>query len=114
MAYVIKQKNNQAVIAEGTPSDGSTVLLEGNWYFSPDHVDMSHLKVTDRTYTCPYKGVCFWIDLDAPNAKARNIGWVYNNPMSGYEIIKDKIGFYPRDTAGTVAVRVETTETQQA
>jgi uncharacterized protein (DUF427 family) len=106
-SLIIKQKNNNQVIAQGGPSDGSALLFEGNWYFAPDHIDMTHLKVTERTYTCPYKGVCFWVDLDAPDLKAQNIAWVYNDPKPGYEMIKDKFGFYARDTAGTIAIKGE-------
>lgn len=105
MTLQILQKDNQTVIAEGSPSDGTARVFESNWYFDPAKVDMTHLRVTDRTYTCPYKGVCFWIDLDAPGLQARNVAWVYNNPKPGFEMIKDEIGFYSRDTAGTMAVR---------
>jgi uncharacterized protein (DUF427 family) len=105
MPLVIKEKNSQQVIAAGSPSDDTARVFEGNWYFDPKVVDMSHLVVTERTYTCPYKGVCFWIDLEAPGQSAKNIAWVYNNPKPGFEMIKDQIGFYARDTAGTVAVR---------
>lgn len=105
MPLIIKEKNSEAVIASGSPSDETARVFEGNWYFDPKVVDMAHLVVTDRTYTCPYKGVCFWIDLESPNLSAKNIGWVYNTPKPGFEMIKDQIGFYARDTAGTLAVR---------
>lgn len=103
MPYLIHQLDTNTVIASGAESDSTVFLLENNWYFIPEVVDMTHLKVTERTYTCPYKGVCFWIDLEAPGLSARNIAWVYRNPSPGYEIIKDRIAFYARDTAGTVA-----------
>ncbi len=105
MSLKIKQKDTQQVIAEGSPDDKSALVFEGNWYFAPDHVNMQYLKVTERTYTCPYKGVCYWIDLDSPTLKAENIGWVYQNPKPGFEMIKGQIGFYARDTQGTLAVR---------
>jgi uncharacterized protein (DUF427 family) len=107
MPLVIKEKGTQAVIAEGSPSDNSARVFEGNWYFDPANVKMDHLKVTNRTYTCPYKGVCFWIDLESPEVSARNVAWVYNTPKPGYEMIKDQIAFYARDTAGTLAQRTE-------
>ncbi|MBK8138752.1 MAG: DUF427 domain-containing protein [Chloroflexi bacterium] len=107
MSLQIQNKSSKSVIAEGTPADKSAFVFEGNWYFDPAHVDMSHLKVTDRTYTCPYKGVCYWIDLESADLQVRNVGWVYNSPKPGFEMIKDHIGFYARDTAGTLAVRSE-------
>lgn len=91
-------------LASGEEGQNVTVF-ESNWYFDPSAVDMSHLRVTERTYTCPYKGVCYWIDLESPAAKAQNVAWVYNDPKPGYEHIKDQIGFYGRDTARTRAER---------
>mgnify|MGYP001295768083 CR=1 FL=1 len=105
MSLQIQHKETKSVIAEGNPAENTAIVFEGNWYFDPAKVDMSALKVTERTYTCPYKGVCFWIDLDTPELQARNIGWVYNNPKPGFDMIKDRIGFYARDTSGTLAVR---------
>lgn len=104
MAMLIQQKNSDHILARGTDADGSVILLENNWYFAPEAVDMTYLKLTDRTYTCPYKGVCLWVDLDAPDMKAKNIGWVYPQPKPDYERIKDRIAFYARETAGTVAL----------
>ncbi len=114
MPLIIREKNSEAVIAAGSPAEKTALVFEGNWYFDPAVVDMTHLKVTERTYTCPYKGVCFWIDIDAPNVKAQNVAWVYNNPKPGFEMIKNRIGFYARDTAGTIAVKQTDSETQPA
>lgn len=103
MHLFITKKNSDQVIASGSEADNTALILENNWYFAPDQVDMGQLKITDRTYTCPYKGVCFWVDLETPELKARNIGWIYMNPNPGYEQIKDWIGFYSRETSGTQA-----------
>ncbi|MBC8172200.1 MAG: DUF427 domain-containing protein [Anaerolineae bacterium] len=105
MALVIQSKANNQVLASGQEDNDSVFIFEDNWYYNPTAVDMTYLKVTDRKYTCPYKGVCVWVDLEMPGLKARNIGWIYDNPMPGYERIKDRIAFYSRDTAGTVALR---------
>ncbi len=105
MRYTIKKRKDSDIVASGIPNE-TVQDFEGNWYFSPDVVKMEYLKVTDRTYTCPYKGVCYWIDLDAPEAHVTNIGWVYQNPKAGYEFIKDQIGFYTRNTEATLAEKV--------
>ena len=107
MSLIVKENRSGEVLASGE-EDETVRVFEGNWYFSPDAVDMRYLHVTERTYTCPYKGVCYWIDLDAPDNSARNIGWVYNDPKAGYEFIKDQIAFYARPTAGTIPERGET------
>jgi uncharacterized protein (DUF427 family) len=98
----IKEKRNGSLLAQGElPKEAFE--FEGNIYFAPDKVQMTQLKVTERTYTCPYKGICFWIDLEAPTGVVRNVAWVYNNPKTGYEYIKDHIGFYKGTREGTVS-----------
>lgn len=53
-----------------------------------------NLVVTKRTYTCPYKGLCYWIDLVAPNGDVfRDVAWVYTQPRPAYAYVQDKIGF---------------------
>jgi len=105
MTYTIKDRNSHEIIAEGPDGEAedSVRVLEGSWYFKPTQVDMTHLVMTERTYNCPYKGICHWIDLDSPTTQARNIAFVYKSPMTGYEFIKDRIAFYGRDTSGTIA-----------
>lgn len=98
----IKDKGDGKVIASGqTPSD--VFGFEGNWYFDEQKVDMNRLTVTERTYTCPYKGTCFWIDLESPDGTIRNVAWVYRDPKRGYDNIKDRIGFYNGSRSGTIA-----------
>lgn len=107
MQLVVKERTSGDVIAEGIENT-SVRVFEGNWYFAPEKVDMQHLKVTDRTYTCPYKGVCYWIDIETPDGvRARNIGWVYREPKPGYEFIKDQVAFYARASSGTVVEKNE-------
>lgn len=105
---VIKEKLNGTVIASGV-EDQTVTIFEGHWYFSPEVVNMTHLRVTERTYTCPYKGVCYWVDLVSPEITTKNIGWVYRHPLPDYQFIKDQFGFYARDTNGTTAAIVENT-----
>lgn len=105
MPLTVRERQSSQVIAEGV-KDQTAREFEGNWYFKPQVVKMDYLIVTDRTYTCPYKGTCFWIDVKAPDGTVtRNVGWVYRNPKPGYEFIQDEIGFYARNTAGTIAHR---------
>jgi uncharacterized protein (DUF427 family) len=106
MTVVIKEVATSAVIAQGE-ENVQVRPFEGNWYFEPEAVDMSKLVITSRTYTCPYKGTCYWIDLQTSTGNTyTNIGWVYQNPKAGYEFIKDQIAFYDRPTNGTVSEKV--------
>lgn len=103
MQLTIKTRSEGDPVAQASENDGVQVF-EGNWYFAADKVNMAFLRVTERTYTCPYKGVCFWIDLELPGGETvRNVAWVYRTPKPGYEFIRDRIGFYARSTGGTIA-----------
>jgi uncharacterized protein (DUF427 family) len=55
MPTVIYEVNSRAELAR---SDSGPLRYEGNLYFAADEVNASALKITDRTYTCPYKGTC--------------------------------------------------------
>lgn len=102
----LKARETGIVLASG--EENATIrAFEGNLYFAPETVSMEHLTISTRTYTCPYKGVCYWIDLEAPGVVARNVAWVYQDPKPGYEFIRDQIGFYGRDTAAIIIDSVE-------
>lgn len=90
----IKTVQTDEILATGKRNQ-DVQLFEGAWYFDQDAVDMTHLKVSDRTYTCPYKGICYWIDLELPDhTPVKNVGFTYFNTNDGYEFIQDKIGLY--------------------
>lgn len=69
-------------------------LFEGAWYFDKTAVDFTNLIITERTYICPYKGTCYWIDLQTENGRFADIGFTYFEVNPGYEFIQDKFGFY--------------------
>jgi len=102
--FVVRERANKQVVASGVEND-TVQEFEGNWYFNPEAVDMAHLHITERVYTCPYKGRCYWIDLESPDGRAQNVAWTYFDVKPGYEFIKGKIAFYARNTAGTVSER---------
>lgn len=100
---VIRNKYTDEVIASGSSADDTARVFEGAWYFPTDRVDTSQLKLTERTYNCPYKGICYWYDMDTPDGNARNIAWVYQNPLPNYAQYAGWIAFYPRESAATTA-----------
>jgi uncharacterized protein (DUF427 family) len=94
MGIEIKEKNSGTVLAHGEVGTDA-VKYEGNWYFQPEKVETSHLEVTDRTYTCPYKGTCNWVDyVGTDGTRVRDVAWVYPAPKAGHDLIKDRYGFY--------------------
>ena len=86
-------------------SSSDPLKFEGKYYFDQKNVNMGALIVTDRIYTCNYKGECFWIDLKTGDGVQENVAWVYEDPNPGFGYIKDKIGFWPKGR-GSVTVKI--------
>lgn len=95
----IRETTTGEVLAQADESE--VVRVENGIYFPLESVYQRHLVITDRVYSCPYKGVCNWIDLVAPAIRADNIAWVYQAPKAGYERIAGRIGFANTTTAHT-------------
>ena len=107
MSLTIKVRQTGKTLARGDVVDGSATIHEGCWYFPEDQVDMTDLVVTERTFTCPYKGVSYWVDMHSEDAVVRNVAWVYPKPGAGFESIAGRIGFYGDHTANTLAVKAD-------
>ena len=101
MSITIREKSTDAPLASG--EEGIDALkYEGNWYFDPSKVDHSLLKVTERTYTCPSKGVCNWVDYLGPEGQtAKDVAWVYPAPKAGHEKIAGRFAFYAGSRGAT-------------
>jgi uncharacterized protein (DUF427 family) len=88
----VRDVTRNEIVAQGE-QDQSVIVLEGSFYFAADDVKQDHLIITQRTYTCPYKGLCQWINLDSADGVIPNVGWVYTQPSPKFEYIRDKIAF---------------------
>ena len=101
MSIAILEKKSDHILARGEPGD-KAIKYEGNWYFDPTVVDQSRLVVTDRTYTCPIKGTCNWVDfVDSDGRQVKDVAWVYPKTKPGHEAIAGKFGFYAGARHGT-------------
>jgi uncharacterized protein (DUF427 family) len=100
----INDRTRNQAIAQALLDSGA-FKFEGNYYFAPDKVQMDNLTVTDRIYTCPYKGFANWIDLQTEQGVIKDVAWVYPTPKPGYEQIAGHIGFYDGIRSGTEAVK---------
>ncbi len=101
MSITILEKNSNNVLARGESGE-KALKYEGNWYFDPSAVDQAHLIVTDRTYTCPVKGTCQWVDyVDTSGRTVKDVAWVYPKTKPGHESIAGKYGFYAGTKGGT-------------
>lgn len=97
---IIRDAQSGDIMAQGTL--GVTVVeLEGCYYFKPADVDQTRLVTTARTYTCPYKGTCLWVDLSTEGQRRlENVAFIYHRVNDGYAHIRDLIGFYGRSMRG--------------
>ncbi len=97
---IVKDITRNAVIAQGELKT-DVIEQEGSFYFAPDQVETEHLIISERTYTCPYKGLSYWVDLQTADGVIRDVGWIYTKPRPGYEYMQDKYGFAFGMRAGT-------------
>ncbi|SIO43769.1 Nucleotidyltransferase [Singulisphaera sp. GP187] len=94
MGVIIREKNSGTPLAEAVAGRG-LLTYEGNLYYDSRLVNHQVLRVSDRTYTCPVKGTCHWVDFVDPQGQlVQDVAWVYADPKSGHEAIKDRFGFY--------------------
>ena len=81
---------NGAVLAEGD----DVVLVEGNCYFSRDHIRWDHFKPASNTTFCGWKGTASYYDIDVDGQINRGAAWYYSDPMPAAESVRDRIAFW--------------------
>ena len=105
MSVTIREKGSGTTLAEAEEGP-SLAKYENNWYFDPAAVRADVLKVTERTYTCPYKGTCNWVDFVGPDGTTiKDVAWVYPKVKAGHELIQGRYGFYIGSRGATVEGR---------
>jgi uncharacterized protein (DUF427 family) len=101
MSVMIRERESGAQLAQADVGP-SLVKYEGNWYFDPTAVEVDVLKVSERTYTCPHKGTCNWVDYMGPDGRTvRDVAWVYRSVKPGHEVIQGRYGFYAGSRGST-------------
>jgi|GEM_PF-4216695 len=100
------------VVAKGTLStetETDFMDTDGNYYAKTTAVAVASLRKTDKTYTCPYKGLCYYWDLidESSQVLITDFAWVYEQPKAGWEHIAGRFGFYHYDNANYQIVVTE-------
>jgi uncharacterized protein (DUF427 family) len=94
MSVTIRERESGTALAQSEIGP-SLAKYEGNWYFDPKSVQTDMLQITDRTYTCPHKGTCNWVDYVGPDGRTvRDVAWLYPKVKPGHEVIEGRFGFY--------------------
>jgi uncharacterized protein (DUF427 family) len=101
MSVTIRERESGTPLAQADVGP-SLAKYEGNWYFDPAAVQTGVLRITERTYTCPYKGTCKWVDYVGPDSRTvRDVAWIYPEVNPGHELIRGRYGFYADSRGGT-------------
>ncbi len=102
MSIIIREKASGATLAEAEVGS-EAISYEGNWYVDPQAVPTDLLRTTERTYTCPYKGTCHWVDYVGEDGRTvADVAWIYADPKPGHEAIKGRYGFHAGTRGATV------------
>ena len=81
---------NGAVIAD---SD-SYQEVEGNLYFPPTAVERDHLRPSQTTTVCGWKGVAHYYDVVVQGEVSKDAAWYYPDPKEAAAEIKDHVAFW--------------------
>jgi uncharacterized protein (DUF427 family) len=101
MSITIKEADSGVALAAADEGP-KLAKYEGNWYFDPAAVNAGILRITERTYTCPVKGTCNWVDYVGSDGRTiKDVAWVYPAVKAGHELIKGRYGFYAGKRGGT-------------
>ena len=72
-----------------------TVIVEENHYFPRESVRMEFLKNKDEAaYTCPWKGVCDYYDVEVDGELIRTGAWIYEQPKEAAKKIAGFVAFF--------------------
>jgi uncharacterized protein (DUF427 family) len=101
MSVTIRERESGDALAQAEVG-ASLAKYEGNWYFDPTAVHADVLRISDRTYTCPIKGTCNWVDYVGPEGRiVKDVAWIYPKVKPGHELIAGRYGFYAGSRGGT-------------
>lgn len=84
---------NGIVIAEAPREE--LIFIESNWYFPPSSVKQEFLKKSPTPYTCPWKGVCQYFNVEQGDKKSQDSAWSYPEPYpSAFDKVKKDFSNY--------------------
>lgn len=87
-----------AVLGE---SANALELTEGSYppviYFPREDIAMAFLEKSDKTTTCPHKGVASYYSIVTKSTTLKDAVWSYETPKDSVARIKDHLAFYTGD-----------------
>jgi uncharacterized protein (DUF427 family) len=65
------------------------------WSLPPEEVRIDLLRPTSRQTACEYKGEANHFSISKGGEERRDVVWVYQRPLPGYELIAGYVAVYP-------------------
>lgn len=81
---------NDTVIAEAS----QTEIVEGNHYFPPEALSRQHLRESQTTSICPWKGMARYYTVVVGDRENADAAWYYPNPKAAAANIAGKVAFW--------------------
>jgi len=70
------------------------VMVERNYYFPPEAVNMEYLQKSGNTYKCHWKGTADYYNIVVDGETNSDAAWVYPEPASPAKQIKGHFAFW--------------------
>jgi uncharacterized protein (DUF427 family) len=83
---------NSAVIADAP--DSKVKIVEGNVYFPMESVDRLHLKESDKTTVCHWKGTANYYHVVVDGKMNEDAAWCYRSPAEAAKEIAGHVAFW--------------------
>ena len=83
---------NGTVLAEALADRVERV--EGNVYFPPDAVRLTHLRPSDTHTVCPWKGTASYYHVIAAGQTNADAAWYYPEPKEAASRIRGYVAFW--------------------
>ncbi len=69
-------------------------IVENNYYFPPDAVNMEYFRASDTHTTCPWKGVASYYTIEVDGQTNRDAAWYYPEPKAAASEIAGYVAFW--------------------
>lgn len=99
---VEKSERRVRIVVEGVTvvdtTDSYRILETSHppvFYISPDAVTDARMVDNERKTFCEFKGVASYTDLVVGDRTITDAAWFYRSPSPGFEVIADRLAFYP-------------------
>jgi uncharacterized protein (DUF427 family) len=74
-------------------SSPRTIVVEGNHYFPPEHVNQEFLQPSSMRTLCPWKGIASYYHVTVAGVRDANAAWTYRHPSPFARKIKNYVAF---------------------